>query len=701
MEQEEKKTKWLLPLFIGVFVFCLIPLVIYFYQWTKEIPLHLQWINLDKLSEFQVNGETVYRKKEFYIRFLPDIMNWLAFSASIFILISLFFYFGVKKRGGIPLIGLAYFFAGFINLFFHLIETDYVEGTGTAHMQGSLSWTISFTALTFFLTLGLLAAIVAQKSKKSRTWTFVFFSVVLGTLLCGLFVIGLFHLPSKIFLYFPKDLIRHPFQVLLLLLVLFIVFPLSYIYSRIEKSIFSKCVLISMIPILFTEFYSIVEPHRNYNTFGWIQIFEALCFLIPMLGSFFTNLELYLILKRGKELAQQAVEAKTHFMATVSHHLRTPMNAIIGFSQCLMEGLDGDLTEKQRQSISKILEGGNTLMSFINDILDVSKLEEKKVHFIPQMFDPMTTVQAICDGYKHTISQKQIYFTLLPPPRSVKLYADKERVQQVLSHMISNAINFTTQGGVTIKLDLASKYYVFEVSDTGTGMSEEEINMIFTPFGKQEIAQKYVICGRGFGLALSKKIAEEQGGDIQVDSKCNEGSKFTLFIPYEPTKEKQEGEAFVTYVLDRDGALAKRIAKRKEENFCFPISISSIKENQEIHQREQSLVVFNHLNIQENEETTEVENTLFRIGIKVINLVPKSIGCHFSKVINIPFSKQNDEIVKTVKKHISVCKQENNCQIALIGDLEFENKKLAKKLEQSGCSVKDFLIDGWLGRHIC
>ncbi len=694
MEDEEEKPKWLNPVLFGVLIFSLLPTGVYLYQWIKGIPLHLQWINLGDVYSRYVSGGDVNWNLGFYLRFLPQVVNWLEFSAAIFLLISLFFYFGVRKRNGFPLIGLAYFFSGFINLFFYLIAEDYIQQTGISDMQGSMSWIINYTALTFFLTLGLIAAIASNKSKRMQSWPFIIIASVVGVIFCVLFIISLFYLPETIRLYFPLEMIRHPFQVLLLILVLFIVYPLSYIYSKIEKTIFSKFVFISVIPLIFIGFYSIIEPHRFYSTFGWIQILEMICFLLPMIGALFTNLELYLILKRGKILAQKAVEAKTHFMATVSHQLRTPMNAILGFSQCLIEGMDGELTEKQSFSVTRIFESGKTLMSYINDVLDVSLLEGKKVRFLRRVFDPMMVINAVCKNYREVISEKQIICKILPPPREIKLHADQERIQQILSHLISNAIKSTNNGGLTIKLDLAAAYYIFEVQDTGSGISKEELGMIFSPFEKLEIEQKYVVRGRGFGLALSKKIAEEQGGDILVESELEKGSRFTLIIPYDlPQIEDGLQETFVIYVLDRNDALTKSLAKLKEKDFYSYLSITDFIQNQEIPNRSHSLVIFHHLLPQKNGEATVIENELFRGGIQTINLVPNSCKCDLKKVLYAPYDSEYQEITKLVKKHVTECKKKKSCRIAIIGDLPYESNRLVKKLEELNCNVTAFPIE--------
>jgi len=227
-----------------------------------------------------------------------------------------------------------------------------------------------------------------------------------------------------------------------------------------------------------------------------------------------------------------ATEAKSAFLAHMSHELRTPLNAIIGFSDLLLGGVSGKINNKQRQCLEDILSSGKHLLSLINDILDLSKVEAGKIDIRPESLrlaevvdDAVTTVKTMLDDSRHelTISIAED----LPP-----VYGDRNRLKQILLNLLSNAIKFTPDGG-KLSLETRRKGNFCQVSmvDNGIGIRKEDQTYIFEPFTQLDTLPGERKQGTGLGLALTKQLVELLGGRIWVESEYGKGSQFSFTIP--------------------------------------------------------------------------------------------------------------------------------------------------------------------------
>ncbi|MDC8785164.1 GAF domain-containing sensor histidine kinase [Roseateles koreensis] len=239
-------------------------------------------------------------------------------------------------------------------------------------------------------------------------------------------------------------------------------------------------------------------------------------------------------LKEAKEAAEAAERAKGSFLANMSHELRTPLNAIIGFSD-LMHA-DESLSEDYRHFLELINQSGNHLMTLINEVLDMAKVESGRMDLSEHDFDLPRFLHVVTDLIKLRAEQKglRLVCELSPQlPRSV--FADEMKLRQVLLNLLSNAVKFTQQGEIrlTARFDTedaaAGGVLHCEVHDTGPGMSQEEVSGLFTPF-QQGSAGRQSKEGTGLGLVLSKKFIELMGGQIAVSSQLNVGSTFAFTI---------------------------------------------------------------------------------------------------------------------------------------------------------------------------
>jgi signal transduction histidine kinase len=216
----------------------------------------------------------------------------------------------------------------------------------------------------------------------------------------------------------------------------------------------------------------------------------------------------------------------------MSHELRTPLNAVIGFSEVLLQRMFGELNAKQDEYLKDIYASGQHLLSLINDILDLSKIEAGRMELAPAPFHLPTALENAVTLVKERASRHGIALQLDIDPRLGELVADERKVKQVLLNLLSNAVKFTPEGG-RIGLTAGRKNGLVEiaVTDTGIGIASEDQAAIFEEFrqvGSDETRKQE---GTGLGLTLAKKFVELHGGRIWVESEPGRGSTFTFTLP--------------------------------------------------------------------------------------------------------------------------------------------------------------------------
>ena len=265
-------------------------------------------------------------------------------------------------------------------------------------------------------------------------------------------------------------------------------------------------------------------------------------------------------LKRAKESAESASRAKSEFLTTMSHEMRTPMNAILGMADLLSES---SLHDEQRDFVRVFQKAGTNLLDLINNILDLSKVESGHVALESIGFDLGTLLQKIMEMLEASARKRGLELTLeILPGVPLALVGDPNRLRQILLNLTGNALKFTERGSVRLRVELesdssgagwpdrgstsgkeAASWLRFSVVDTGIGISADKVEMIFERFTQADSSTTRKYGGTGLGLTISKGLVELMGGRIGCTSEPGQGSTFFLTVPFNVYKEVEVPES--------------------------------------------------------------------------------------------------------------------------------------------------------------
>ena len=240
--------------------------------------------------------------------------------------------------------------------------------------------------------------------------------------------------------------------------------------------------------------------------------------------------------ERTNELGR-ALRAKDEFLANMSHELRTPLNAILGLSESLIELAAGPLNEKQQKYVGMISESGNHLLSLINDILDLAKIEAGQIVLNINEVDLKQVCQASLRMINELAHKKNQQVTLEINNEIGSVWVDERRLKQVLVNLLSNAVKFTPENGklgLEVQTDSEEKRIMITVWDNGIGISESDLTRLFRPFVQLDSGLAREVTGTGLGLALVAQMVRLHGGSVAVESQPGQGSRFTVILPWEP-----------------------------------------------------------------------------------------------------------------------------------------------------------------------
>lgn len=248
-------------------------------------------------------------------------------------------------------------------------------------------------------------------------------------------------------------------------------------------------------------------------------------------------------LRLARDQAQEAARLKSEFLANVSHELRTPLNVIMGFSDMMLMGIDGDMNDKQQHKLERLRENAGRLLTLINDILDLSRIEARRLEVLHKPFAPRALADrvaahvAVLAADKPGIEFKKSVADTMPET----LIGDEQRIEQIAVNLLSNAFKFTDQGTVSLDIspDLRAHTWTIRVSDTGIGIPPHALDLIFEEFRQVDGSPTRAYTGTGLGLAIARNLARLMNGSVAVESELGKGSTFTVTLPLVENQEPE------------------------------------------------------------------------------------------------------------------------------------------------------------------
>jgi len=248
------------------------------------------------------------------------------------------------------------------------------------------------------------------------------------------------------------------------------------------------------------------------------------------------------LLSEANQELQEATQAKSEFLAHMSHELRTPLNVIIGFSELMVDGVPGKINKEQKQSLNDILSSGQHLLSLIDDILDLSKVEAGKMELRLSTCAISDPIESLRTAMLPKMAQKNQGLDVEIEDGLPLVFADTDRITQVLINLLSNGAKFTPDGGrLKIEVVREDSWCQVSVIDNGIGIKKEDQERIFEPFCQLENPLTKEKGGSGLGLTIARQIIERHGGRIWVESEYGKGSRFTFTVPLATDNERHPG----------------------------------------------------------------------------------------------------------------------------------------------------------------
>lgn len=251
--------------------------------------------------------------------------------------------------------------------------------------------------------------------------------------------------------------------------------------------------------------------------------------------------ELVALLQKANKQLKELDTLKSAFIANMSHELRTPMNAIIGYTDLLLDEVDGPLNEDQKESLRKVAMNARHLLQLINDVLDISKIESGKIELRPRQVNLRQLIDSIMVTFEPMINKKGLSFSVDIKPEAEILYVDEDKAKQILINLISNAVKFTHQGGISIRARVSERgkdkegnpqFVEIAVQDTGIGIKKDDLDRIFDKFAQADVSTTRQYEGTGLGLSIVRGLVSLHKGMVWAESEFGRGSTFYVLLPF-------------------------------------------------------------------------------------------------------------------------------------------------------------------------
>jgi len=464
---------------------------------------------------------------------------------------------------------------------------------------------------------------------------------------------------------------------------------------------------------------TVVSFRKNaFDNYHKASIEHLLGFLSVALQNAFTHEQLNLL----KIRAEESEKHEQQFLANMSHEIRTPMNAVLGMTNLL---LDTKLDDKQNKYLKAINISSKNLLVIINDILDLSKLEAGKMEIEKIPFRIRDVLQNVKDTNKFKGEEKGLLFEVnISPDLPEVVKGDPTRLNQILTNLCSNAIKFTEKGKITISADIPEKSHFirFRVIDTGIGIPEDKLHLLFTNFKQVDSSTFRKYGGTGLGLSISKTLIELQGGKVEVKSKIGVGSEFSVQIPYEVGTEAEVSDLHMGSNIDYSGLSGIRILVAEDNEYNqivindtletlindlhLDIAVNGLVALQMLEQKEYDLILMDaQMPEMDGFDATRAIRKLADEKVRNIPIIAltasvhkadidKCLNCGMDGFIPKPFTR--DELLGTIAQFynnlnaVNVSKKVNKSEVKKIENLP--TNSVANEIKERVTNM-DFLLE--------
>lgn len=409
------------------------------------------------------------------------------------------------------------------------------------------------------------------------------------------------------------------------------------------------------------------------------------------------------------EKLKEVDQLKSEFLANMSHELRTPLNSIIGFSRVILKGIDGPLTDMQQTDLTAIYDSGQHLLSLINDILDISKIEAGKMEFNFEEVDLHKTVRSVMSSASALVKDKpEVDLRSSLPDDLPEVIGDERRIRQVILNLLSNAAKFTEEGYIEIAATYDNYQVILSVEDTGIGIPPEKIADVFERFKQVDSSSTRRYEGTGLGMSLSRMFVQAHGGDIWVESTVGEGSTFYFSLPIggaeaEPEEEEspmrgvqEPASARTVLVVDDDESVItlfrRYLEKRGYRVFGMTSSERVVEEAKRLHPYAITLDILMPKKdgwtlIQELKDDPETHDIPL-IVCSIVSDADKGLSMGVADYLMKPIMEQ--ELVATLERlEGGLFGEGERLDVLVVDDQPADRKLLARVLSEAGYEVRE------------
>ena len=483
---------------------------------------------------------------------LHALLEWSAVTIAGFTAMLSFVHYRVGKDVAVPVLGAALLCAGLFDAFHTLATTRLIDAVADNRDLEPFTWALSRSFHAGVLLAGVIVLLWFRKGSTLKVAASKgVYSVAAAGALFVVIAYALVHysaasatLPQT---QFPGAAVTRPFDAIPLLLFL-VATPFFWHLNAKKSSPFNASMVLAMLPLIALEAHMVFGSSRLYDSnFNIAHFLKMVAYFIPFLGMLLYNINAYARLSMeikkdtivqqklfaDKQKAEISTQLKSDFLATMSHEIRTPMNGVIGTTGLL---LDTHLTAKQRQYAETTMRSADSLLTLINDILDFSKIEAGKLDLEIVSFDMQTLAEDVTELLAVKADEKNIELLLhFPQATQRHVLGDPGRVRQIIVNLLGNAIKFTEKGYVVLSITSRPGTnnkiaYCIEVEDTGIGIKEDKLELVFNKFSQADSSMTRQFGGTGLGLSICNNLAEMMGGEIELTSTYGEGSTFTVSL---------------------------------------------------------------------------------------------------------------------------------------------------------------------------